>query len=80
MGVESAIYALHDETDVVESYFEALERSHDRLLDVICASPVEIINFGENLPDVPLTRGVDNSNKSDLCINAGPSPSHDKHH
>ena len=49
MGVESAIYALHDETDVVESYFEALERSHDRLLDVICASPVEIINFGENV-------------------------------
>ena len=49
MGVESAIYALHDETDVVESYFEALERSHDRLLDVICTSPVEINNVGENV-------------------------------
>lgn len=49
MGVESAIYALHDQTAEVEAFFEALERSHDRLLDIICASPVEIINFGENV-------------------------------
>ena len=49
MGVESAIYALYDDTDAVEAFFAALERSHDRLLDVICACPVEIVNFGENV-------------------------------
>ena len=49
MGVESAIYALYDYPDTVKAYFRALDESHDRLIDVINASPIEIINFGDNL-------------------------------
>jgi len=49
MGVGRGIYAIYDWTDTVEAYFRALEESHDRLIDVINASPVEIINFGENI-------------------------------
>ena len=49
MGVEKGIYALYDWTDEVEAYFRALEECHDRLIDVINASPIEIINFGENV-------------------------------
>jgi hypothetical protein len=49
MGVQAGIYALYDWTNTVEAYFRALEGSHDRLIDVINGSPVEIINFGENL-------------------------------
>ncbi|MGP8329716.1 MAG: uroporphyrinogen decarboxylase family protein [Methanosarcinaceae archaeon] len=49
MGVEKGIYALYDWPDTVETFFLALEESSNRLLDIICASPVEIINFGENI-------------------------------
>ncbi|MBN1584578.1 MAG: hypothetical protein JXA89_27980 [Anaerolineae bacterium] len=49
MGVQQGIYAIYDWTDTVEAYFRALEESHDRLIDVINASPVDIINFGENI-------------------------------
>jgi hypothetical protein len=49
MGVEAGVYAILDWTDTVEAYFRALEESHDRLIDVINASPIDIINFGENV-------------------------------
>jgi hypothetical protein len=49
MGVAAGIYAIYDWTDTVEAYFRALEASHDRLIDVILASPVDIIDFGENV-------------------------------
>ncbi len=49
MGVGNGIFAIHDWTDTAEAYFRALEKSHDRLMDVINASPIEIINFGENI-------------------------------
>ena len=49
MGVENAIFAIMDWPDAVGAYFRALHESHDRLLDVINASPIRIVNFGENL-------------------------------
>lgn len=49
MGTERGIYALHDWPGTVEAFFRALEASHDRLMDVINASPVEIVCFGENI-------------------------------
>ena len=49
MGVAAGIYAIYDWTDTVEAYFRALEDSHDRLIDVMVASPVDIIDFGENV-------------------------------
>jgi hypothetical protein len=49
MGVGNGIYAIYDWPDTVEAYFRALEESHDRLIDVINASPVDIINYGENI-------------------------------
>jgi hypothetical protein len=49
MGIEKGIYAIYDWQDNVEAYFHALEESHDRLIDVINSSPVDIINFGENV-------------------------------
>ncbi len=55
MGVENGILALYDWTDTVEAYFKALEQCHDRLIDVINACPIEIINFGENIHSGTLT-------------------------
>ena len=49
MGVEKGVYALYDWPETTEKYFQALQESHDRLMEIICASPIEIINFGENV-------------------------------
>lgn len=49
MGVEKGVYALYDWPDTAEAYFRALEESHSRLIRVINASPIELINFGENV-------------------------------
>jgi hypothetical protein len=45
-GVMETVYALKDCLDETEAYFRALDDCHDRLIDVINASPVDIINFG----------------------------------
>ena len=49
MGVERAIYALCENTVAVGRYFQVLEESHERLIQVINRSPVDIINFGDNV-------------------------------
>jgi len=49
MGSQNGIYAIYDWPDTVDAYFRALEASHDRLMDVINASSVDIINYGENV-------------------------------
>ena len=49
MGVEKGVYAMFEWPAEIESFFRALEESHDRLIDVINSSPIEIINFGENI-------------------------------
>jgi len=55
MGVERGVFALYDWPDTTEAFFRALEECHDRLMDVINASPVEIINFGENIHSATLS-------------------------
>lgn len=49
MGVEDAIYAVYDYPDTVKGYFNTLRESHLRLIDVINKSPINIINFGDNI-------------------------------
>lgn len=49
MGVEQTIYALYDWPDTVHAYFRALDDLHDRMIDLINESPMDIINFGDNL-------------------------------
>ena len=49
MGVENAVTAIYDWKDTTEAFFEVLESSHDKLIDLINTSPVDIINFGENV-------------------------------
>lgn len=49
MGVEKAIYALMDWDCACKEYFEALASECDQLIDVINASPMEVINFGDNI-------------------------------
>ena len=49
MGVERGVYALYEWGDVVTDYFRALHGNHMRMIDVINASPIKIINYGDNL-------------------------------
>ncbi|MFO7898095.1 MAG: uroporphyrinogen decarboxylase family protein [Planctomycetota bacterium] len=49
MGTQNGIYALHDWPETVEAFFRAREENHDRLIDLINDSPIDIINFGENI-------------------------------
>lgn len=49
MGVEGGTYALYDYPDTVDKYFKILSESHERLIDVINNSPIDIINFGDNV-------------------------------
>lgn len=49
MGVENAIFALNDFPEKVEEFFEVLQKNQDQLMDVIIASPIRVINFGDNV-------------------------------
>ncbi|GMQ59704.1 hypothetical protein AN1V17_41040 [Vallitalea sediminicola] len=49
MGVEKAVYALMDYEAEIERYFKALDENHSRMIDRINKSPINIINFGDNL-------------------------------
>ena len=49
MGVEGGTYAIYDYPKAIERYFQILSESHERLIHVVNDSPIEIINFGDNL-------------------------------
>ncbi|NLV73280.1 MAG: hypothetical protein GXY52_01145 [Chloroflexi bacterium] len=49
MGFEATIMLMHDEPKAVEHYLAAAAEADEALYDVLCACPVEILNFGENI-------------------------------
>ena len=49
MGVEESIFALNDYPETVEYFFDVLEKNQEKLIRVINASPIKMINFGDNL-------------------------------
>ncbi len=51
MGYINTSYALADYPDTVRKYCDALEYNQEGLIEVINSSPVDIINYGDNLHD-----------------------------
>ncbi|MCE5315269.1 MAG: uroporphyrinogen decarboxylase family protein [Armatimonadota bacterium] len=49
MGVEAGVYAIYEWGSVLDDYFKVLHQNHMQMIDVINASPVDIINFGDNI-------------------------------
>lgn len=49
MGVTESIYALTDYPNIVEKYFTALHENHERFLKVLADSPIEWVNYGDNI-------------------------------
>lgn len=46
MGLENAVYAIYDYPGLVEKNLRAADECQQRLLRMLCESPIEIINFG----------------------------------
>ncbi len=55
MGTENGIFSLYDYPEAVGKYFAAMNENHDRLIDLVVSSPVEIVNFGDNIHSSILT-------------------------
>ncbi len=49
MGVERGVYAIYEWGSVIDDYFRALHGNHMRMIDVLNASPIMLINFGDNI-------------------------------
>jgi|LSQX01.3.fsa_nt_gb hypothetical protein len=49
VGFEQTIYLLHDEPERMERFLAHIDRCDDGLFEVLCASPVQILNFGDNI-------------------------------
>ena len=49
MGVENGVFLLYDEPEEADRYFRILHDNHLRMIDVIADSPVDIVNFGDNV-------------------------------
>jgi len=49
MGFEPTIYLLHDHPEVIAHYVDVAIEADNRLYEALCACPVPILNFGENL-------------------------------
>lgn len=49
MGTENAVYLLADAPKEVEAFFEVLSKNQEQMIEVINNSPIEMIDFGDNL-------------------------------
>ncbi len=49
VGFEATIYLLTDERERTEQFMAHMERCDDHLFDLLCDSPVRILNFGDNI-------------------------------
>ncbi|MBI2433616.1 MAG: hypothetical protein HYV26_12185 [Candidatus Hydrogenedentes bacterium] len=49
MGVEGGLIAVYEWPEATERLLRTINETDEALLDVLCASPIEIINFGDNV-------------------------------
>ncbi|MBX7255173.1 MAG: hypothetical protein K1Y02_02335 [Candidatus Hydrogenedentes bacterium] len=49
MGFENGVTALYEYPDEMERLIRVINETDDAVLDVVCASPIEIVNFGDNV-------------------------------
>ncbi|MCD6506048.1 hypothetical protein J7M22_05415 [Candidatus Poribacteria bacterium] len=49
MGFENTIYMMQDHPDIILHYVEVASCADDKMYEVICSCPVQILNFGENI-------------------------------
>ena len=49
MGFEGTLYAMHDDRPMIDSLVKVINESDELIIDVLCDSPMPIINYGDNV-------------------------------
>ncbi len=49
MGFEGALYAIYDDKPMIDSLCKAIDESDEQLVELLCESPIPIINYGDNV-------------------------------
>lgn len=49
VGFERTIFLLHDLPERAQAFLAHIERCDDQMFEVLCASPVQVLNFGDNI-------------------------------
>ncbi|MFQ3548190.1 MAG: uroporphyrinogen decarboxylase family protein [Armatimonadota bacterium] len=58
MGFENTLYALHDDESSIRHICDVIDETDQDLIDVLCESPIPIINFGDNVDQNFLSKNV----------------------
>lgn len=49
MGFEGTLYALHDDKPMIDQLVKAIDETEQPMIDLLCESPIPIINYGDNI-------------------------------
>ncbi len=49
MGFEGTLYAIHDDKPMIDRLAKAIDEADEPLIDMLCESPIPIINYGDNV-------------------------------
>jgi hypothetical protein len=49
MGFEATLYALYDDKPLIDNLVKAIDECDECVIDVLCDSPIPIINYGDNI-------------------------------
>jgi hypothetical protein len=49
MGFEGTLYAMYDDRPMVDRLVKAIDETDERIIDLLCDSPIQIINYGDNV-------------------------------
>jgi len=49
MGFEDTLYAMHDDRPLVDQLVKVIDETDQQIIDLLCDSPVQLINYGDNI-------------------------------
>lgn len=49
MGFEGTLYAYFDDKPMIDSLCRTIDETEEQIIDVLCGSPIPIINYGDNI-------------------------------
>lgn len=49
MGFEGTLYAIYDDKPMVDALCKAIDETEEPLIDMLCQSPIAMINYGDNV-------------------------------
>ena len=49
MGFEGTLYAIHDDKPMIDRLAKTIDETDEPLIDLLCESPIPIINYGDNV-------------------------------